>query len=60
MIKKKKVLNSVRYDRTPYFNEDELDLFRQMAILCVKFRICSNISINRMRGLYAKIKELSE
>lgn len=59
MIKKKKVLKSVIYDDEPFFSEKELELFRDMCIICVKFRLVSNLSLNRMRMLYAKIKELS-
>lgn len=59
MSKKNKGLKSVLYDKSPFFTQKELDIFYRMIILCIKFRISDNISINQMRMLYAKMKELS-
>ena len=56
MNKKKFILNPDRYY---YFNTRDIDTFKRMVYLCIKFRMIDDISYNAMWRLWKKIKELS-
>lgn len=56
---KKKRLNTKCYDFKPFFSETDIDTFKKMCKLCIKFRVVSDLSLNRMYRLYKKILEVS-
>lgn len=52
--------NNLLKTRSSYFFTDsDIDTFKRMVTICIKFRISDEISINKMLAIWKKMKELN-
>lgn len=58
---KKILLNSMVNDLKPVFSRKEVDIFKKMCIVSIKFRcVTPDLNLNDVQRLYKHILELSD